>query len=524
MATKTKAPKATQEKSSSANLGFESKLWLAADKLRGTMDSGEYKHVVLGLLFLKYISDAFEDLNAMLIEGKGEFKGSDAEDPDEYAAHNVFWVPISARWATLRAKAKQPEIGKLVDDAMVAIEKDNPRLKGVLPKDYARPAIDKQRLGELIDLFASIGLGDAEHKGKDMLGRVYEYFLSRFASAEGKNGGEFYTPACVVQTIVQMLAPYKGRIYDPCCGSGGMFVQSEKFVESHGGKIGDISVYGQEMNHTTRRLAIMNLAIRGIEADIGPEPADTFKRDLHKDLKADFIIANPPFNISDWSRDESDVRWKYGIPPKGNANFAWVQHIIHHLAPSGMAGFVLANGSMGSNTSGEGDIRRALIEADLVDCMVAMPRQLFYSTTIPVCLWFLTRNKNDGKRRDRRKETLFIDASKLGSMIDNVHRELSVEDIRLISSTYHSWRGDKGKDSYVDVAGFCKSTSSSEMEKLGYVLTPGRYVGAQVLEDDGDSFDEKMPRLVSNLSAQFVESSKLEQVIKANLKRLGYEA
>lgn len=524
MATKTKAPKATQEKSSSANLGFESKLWLAADKLRGTMDSGEYKHVVLGLLFLKYISDAFEDLNAKLIEGKGDFKGSDAEDPDEYAAHNVFWVPISARWATLRAKAKQPEIGKLVDDAMVAIEKDNPRLKGVLPKDYARPAIDKQRLGELIDLFASIGLGDAEHKGKDMLGRVYEYFLSRFASAEGKNGGEFYTPACVVQTIVQMLAPYKGRIYDPCCGSGGMFVQSEKFVESHGGKIGDISVYGQEMNHTTRRLAIMNLAIRGIEADIGPEPADTFKRDLHKDLKADFIIANPPFNISDWSRDESDVRWKYGIPPKGNANFAWVQHIIHHLAPSGMAGFVLANGSMGSNTSGEGDIRRALIEADLVDCMVAMPRQLFYSTTIPVCLWFLTRNKNDGKRRDRRKETLFIDASKLGSMIDNVHRELSVEDIRLISSTYHSWRGDKGKDSYVDIAGFCKSTSSSEMEKLGYVLTPGRYVGAQVLEDDGDSFDEKMPRLVSNLSAQFVESSKLEQVIKVNLKRLGYEA
>jgi type I restriction enzyme M protein len=524
MATKTNVPKATQEKSSSANLGFESKLWLAADKLRGTMDSGEYKHVVLGLLFLKYISDAFEDLNAKLIEGKGEFKGSDAEDPDEYAAHNVFWVPISARWATLRAKAKQPEIGKLVDDAMVAIEKDNPRLKGVLPKDYARPAIDKQRLGELIDLFASIGLGDAEHKGKDMLGRVYEYFLSRFASAEGKNGGEFYTPACVVQTIVQMLAPYKGRIYDPCCGSGGMFVQSEKFVESHGGKIGDISVYGQEMNHTTRRLAIMNLAIRGIEADIGPEPADTFKRDLHKDLKADFIIANPPFNISDWSRDESDVRWKYGIPPKGNANFAWVQHIIHHLAPTGMAGFVLANGSMGSNTSGEGDIRRALIEADLVDCMVAMPRQLFYSTTIPVCLWFLTRNKNDGKRRDRRKETLFIDASKLGSMIDNVHRELSVEDIRLISSTYHSWRGDKGKDSYIDIAGFCKSTSSSEMEKLGYVLTPGRYVGAQVLEDDGDSFDEKMPRLVSNLSAQFVESSKLEQVIKVNLKRLGYEA
>lgn len=522
MATKTKAPKATKEKSSSANLGFESKLWLAADKLRGTMDSGEYKHVVLGLLFLKYISDAFEDLNAKLIEGKGEFKGSDAEDPDEYAAHNVFWVPISARWATLRAKAKQPEIGKLVDDAMVAIEKDNPRLKGVLPKDYARPAIDKQRLGELIDLFASIGLGDAEHKGKDMLGRVYEYFLSRFASAEGKNGGEFYTPACVVQTIVQMLAPYKGRIYDPCCGSGGMFVQSEKFVESHGGKIGDISVYGQEMNHTTRRLAIMNLAIRGIEADIGPEPADTFRRDLHKDLKADFIIANPPFNISDWSRDESDVRWKYGIPPKGNANFAWIQHIIHHLAPTGMAGFVLANGSMGSNTSGEGEIRRALIEADLVDCMVSMPGQLFYSTQIPVCIWFITRNKNDGKRRDRRKETLFIDARKMGTMVDRVHRELTENDLQLISSTYHSWRGEKGSKTYIDVPGFCKSANTSEISSHKFVLTPGRYVGAQEVEDDLEPFEEKMPRLVAELTSQFSESTKLEKAIKQNLEGLSY--
>ena len=522
MATKTKAPKATQEKSSSANLGFESKLWLAADKLRGTMDSGEYKHVVLGLLFLKYISDAFEDLNAKLIEGKGEFKGSDAEDPDEYAAHNVFWVPISARWATLRAKAKQPEIGKLVDDAMVAIEKDNPRLKGVLPKDYARPAIDKQRLGELIDLFASIGLGDAEHKGKDMLGRVYEYFLSRFASAEGKNGGEFYTPACVVQTIVQMLAPYKGRIYDPCCGSGGMFVQSEKFVESHGGKIGDISVYGQEMNHTTRRLAIMNLAIRGIEADIGPEPADTFRRDLHKDLKADFIIANPPFNISDWSRDESDVRWKYGIPPKGNANFAWVQHIIHHLAPTGMAGFVLANGSMGSNTSGEGEIRRALIEADLIDCMVALPKQLFYSTQIPVCLWFLTRNKNNEKFRNRSKETLFIDARKLGFMVDRIHREFTDADLSLIASTYHSWRGDKDANEYKDIPGFCKSASTSEIASNGFVLTPGRFVGAEDFEDEGDPFEVKMPKLVEEINEQFILSAKLESEIKSNLKRLGY--
>jgi type I restriction enzyme M protein len=522
MSTKTKIPKVTQEKSSSANLGFESKLWLAADKLRGTMDSGEYKHVVLGLLFLKYISDAFEDLNAKLIEGKDEFKGSDPEDPDEYAAHNVFWVPISARWATLRAKAKQPEIGKLVDDAMVAIEKDNPRLKGVLPKDYARPAIDKQRLGELIDLFASIGLSDAEHKGKDMLGRVYEYFLSRFASAEGKNGGEFYTPACVVQTIVQMLAPYRGRIYDPCCGSGGMFVQSEKFVESHGGKIGDISVYGQEMNHTTRRLAIMNLAIRGIEADIGSEPADTFKRDLHKDLKADFIIANPPFNISDWSRDESDVRWKYGIPPKGNANFAWVQHIIHHLAPTGLAGLVLANGSMQTNQSGEGEIRKALIEADLVDCMVAMPGQLFYSTQIPVCLWFLTRNKNNKTFRDRRKETLFIDARKMGSMIDRVHRELTQEDLSFISATYHSWRGEKDAKAYEDVPGFCKSANTSEIASNDYVLTPGRYVGAEDIADDGELFEIKMPRLVSELEDLFAASSKLELTIKARLQELGY--
>jgi len=523
MATKTKAPKATQEKSSSANLGFESKLWLAADKLRGTMDSGEYKHVVLGLLFLKYISDAFEDLNAKLIEGKGDFKGSDAEDPDEYAAHNVFWVPISARWATLRAKAKQPEIGKLVDDAMVAIEKDNPRLKGVLPKDYARPAIDKQRLGELIDLFASIGLGDAEHKGKDMLGRVYEYFLSRFASAEGKNGGEFYTPACVVQTIVQMLAPYKGRIYDPCCGSGGMFVQSEKFVESHGGKIGDISVYGQEMNHTTRRLAIMNLAIRGIEADIGPEPADTFRRDLHKDLKADFIIANPPFNISDWSRDESDVRWKYGIPPKGNANFAWVQHIIHHLAPTGMAGFVLANGSMSSNTSGEGEIRKSLIENDLVDCMVSMPKQLFYSTQIPVCLWFLTRNKNDGKRRDRRKEILFIDASNMGTMVDRVHRELTESDIHLISSTYHAWRGDKDAKEFADVKGFCKTATNSEIADHGYLLSPGQYVGAEKIEDEEGAFSEKMTKQTKLLGEQITKVEELNSLIRQKLGELGYE-
>lgn len=505
-----------------ANIGFEAKLWLAADKLRGTMDAAEYKHVVLGLLFLKYISDAFDDLHQKLVEAKGEFKGSDAEDPDEYQSHNVFWVPRAARWATLQSAAKQPTIGKLIDDAMIAIEKDNPRLKGVLPKDYARPAIDKQRLGELIDLLASIGLGGEAQRGRDMLGRVYEYFLSKFASAEGKNGGEFYTPSCVVRTIVEMLAPYKGRVYDPCCGSGGMFVQSEKFVESHGGKIGDLSVFGQEMNYTTRRLAIMNLAIRGIEADIGPEAADTFRSDLHKDLKADFIIANPPFNISDWSRDESDVRWKYGAPPAGNANFAWVQHMVHHLAPSGVAGFVLANGSMSSNQSGEGAIRQKLVEADLVDCMVALPGQLFYATQIPVCLWFLTRNKNDGKRRDRRKQLLFIDARNLGTMVDRVHRELAAADIAKIAGTYHAWRGDKDAAKYSDVAGFCKSATLDEITKHGFVLTPGRYVGAAAVIDDGEPFAEKMQRLATTLREQQTEAAKLDAAITANLKALGF--
>ena len=514
--------KSTSSSDSTANIGFEGKLWLAADKLRGTMDAAEYKHVVLGLLFLKYISDAFEELRTKLVEGKGEFNGGDPEDPDEYASHGVFWVPASARWAALQAKAKQPTIGKLIDDAMVAIEKDNPRLKGVLPKDYARPAIDKQRLGELIDLLASIGLGSDAHRGRDVLGRVYEYFLSKFASAEGKNGGEFYTPSCVVRTIVEMLAPYKGRVYDPCCGSGGMFVQSEKFVESHGGKIGDLSVFGQEMNYTTRRLAIMNLAIRGIEADIGPEAADTFRNDLHKDLKADFIIANPPFNISDWSRDESDVRWKYGVPPSGNANFAWVQHIVHHLAPQGVAGFVLANGSMSSNQSGEGEIRQRLVEADLVDCMVALPGQLFYATQIPVCLWFLARSKNDGKRRDRRKQTLFIDARDLGAMVDRVHRELGEADIAKIASTYHAWRGDKGSANYEDVAGFCKSATLEEIKGHGCVLTPGRYVGAESIEGDAEPYHAKMQRLSADLNMHREVAATLDERIKEALRELGY--
>jgi type I restriction enzyme M protein len=538
------ATKLKKKQESSANIGFEAKLWLAADKLRNNMDAAEYKHVVLGLIFLKYISDSFEEHHSKLVAGKGDYAGANPEDKDEYKAENIFWVPKEARWSFLQANAKQPTIGKTVDDAMVAIERDNTRLKGVLPKDYARPGLDKHRLGELIDLIGTISLmpspgsgkGQGEgtsstHRSVDLLGRVYEYFLTQFASAEGKNGGQFYTPSCVVRTLVEMLAPYKGRIYDPACGSGGMFVQSEKFVESHGGKLGDISIYGQESNSTTRRLAVMNLALRGIEADFGPEHADSFRRDLHPDLRADYVLANPPFNDSDWFRKDDDVRWQYGIPPKGNANFAWVQHFIHHLAPNGYAGFVLANGSMSSNQSGEGDIRKALIEADLVDCMVAMPGQLFYSTQIPVCLWFLTRNKNDGKRRDRRKQTLFIDARKLGTLIDRVHRELTDADINKITSTYHAWRGDKesarpepveGLVKYSDVPGFCKSATLKEITVHGYVLTPGRYVGAEEVEDDGEPFETKMPRLVAELNAQFEESAKLEVIIKASMKGLGY--
>ena len=509
-----------------ATLGFEAKLWLTADKLRNNMDAAEYKHVVLGLIFLKYISDSFEEMRGKLLAGKGDYAGANPEDPDEYRAENVFWVPKEARWSHLQANAKQPSIGKDVDDAMVAIERDNPRLKGVLPKDYARPALDKHRLGELIDLIGTIGLGDAANRSKDILGRVYEYFLGQFASAEGKNGGQFYTPSCVVRLLVEMLAPYKGRIYDPCCGSGGMFVQSEKFVEAHGGRLGDISIYGQESNATTRRLAVMNLAIRGIEADFGPEHADTFRRDLHPDLRADYVLANPPFNDSDWFRKDDDVRWQFGVPPRGNANFAWVQHFIHHLAPQGMAGFVLANGSMSSNQSGEGDIRKAIIEADLVDCMVALPGQLFYSTQIPVCLWFLAKNKESrglghvlhGRAvrcrafRDRRKQTLFIDARKMGTLIDRVHRELTDADIARIVNTYHAWRGDQSgsgvaerrrqdaASTYGDIPGFCKSATTAEIAAHGHVLTPGRYVGAEEVEDDGEPFEEKMPRLVAELT------------------------
>jgi type I restriction enzyme M protein len=516
-----RAKRTDHPKGNGANLGFEATLWLAADKLRNNMDAAEYKHVVLGLIFLKYISDSFEEYHARLLAQQSE--GADPEDPDEYRAANIFWVPPEARWSYLQNNAKQPAIGKLIDDAMTAIERDNPSLKGVLSKDYARPGLDKQRLGELIDLIGTIGLGDKESRSKDILGRVYEYFLSQFASAEGKKGGQFYTPRSVVRVLVEMLAPYKGRVFDPCCGSGGMFVQSEKFIEAHGGRIGDIAVYGQESNHTTWRLAKMNLAIRRIDNDLGTENADSFHRDLHPDLKADYVIANPPFNDSDWRGDQlrEDKRWVYGMPPVNNANFAWVQNFVYHLAPNGIAGFVLANGSMSSNTSTEGAIRRAIIEADLVDCMVALPGQLFYSTQIPACLWFLARNKRNGRFRDHHSETLFIDARKLGVLVDRTHRELSDEDIAKIAGTYHAWRGDKGAGKYQDVAGFCRSAKLEDIRAHGFVLTPGRYVGAAEAEADDEPFAEKMKRLTVTLDAQFAESVRLEKAIRENLRRLG---
>ncbi|NET03531.1 MAG: SAM-dependent DNA methyltransferase [Symploca sp. SIO2B6] len=520
--------KTTSKKNSNgAKLGFEQTLWAAADKQRGHMDAAEYKHVVLGLIFLKYISDAFEELYQKLEQEEY----TESEDRDEYIAENIFWVPKQARWLYLQSNAKQPTIGKLLDEAMDAIEKENPSLKGVLPKEYAKPALDKQLLGELIDLVGTIGLGDAENRSKDILGRVYEYFLGQFASAEGKKGGQFYTPRCVVQLLVEMIEPYQGRIYDPCCGSGGMFVQSEKFVKAHGGRIGDLSIYGQESNPTTWKLCKMNLAIRGIDGNLGSSNADSFHNDLHKDIKADFILANPPFNMSDWGGKSlrEDRRWNYGTPPVGNANYAWVQQIIHHLSENGIAGFVLANGSMSSNQSGEGDIRKAIVDADLVDCMVALPGQLFYNTQIPACLWFLARNKRHGvgayrhkPLRNRVGETLFIDARKLGVLIDRVHRELTEKEIARIAQIYHAWRGEKGAGEYEDVPGFCKSAKWEEIKAHGYVLTPGRYVGAEEIEDDDEPFEKKMERLTIQLKEQFALSAKLEAEIRENLKGLGY--
>ena len=511
----------TAKNGNGGNLGFEADLFKAADKLRGNMEPSDYKHVALGLIFLKYISDAFEAKHKALLAEDAQA----AEDKDEYLADNVFWVPKEARWSHLQANAKLPTIGTLIDDAMRAIEKDNESLKGVLPKDYARPALNKVMLGELIDLISGIALNEEGDRSKDILGRVYEYFLGQFAGAEGKRGGEFYTPRSVVRILVEMLEPYTGRVYDPCCGSGGMFVQSEKFVQEHGGRIGDIAIYGQESNYTTWRLAKMNLAVRGIDSDIRWNNEGSFHKDELRDLKADYILANPPFNISDWGGDRlrEDVRWKFGAPPVGNANYAWLQHIYHHLAPSGTAGVVLANGSMSSNQSGEGDIRKAMLEADAVDCMVALPGQLFYSTQIPACLWFLARNKNPGKGlRDRRGQVLFIDARKLGVLVDRTRRELTDEEVQKIADTYHAWRGEKDTGEYADVAGFCKSASMEEIRKHGHVLTPGRYVGAAEQEEDGEPFEEKMQRLSALWREQRAKAAKLDAAIEANLKELGY--
>ncbi len=513
-----------------ANLGFEAQLWAAADKLRGNMEPSDYKHVALGLIFLKYISDAFEAKRAALL--KEEL--ADAEDPEEYVAENVFWVPKEARWSHLQANAKQPTIGTLIDEAMQALETKNDSLKGVLPKDYARPALNKIMLGELIDLVSGIGMGEEADRSRDILGRVYEYFLSGFAGAEGKRGGEFYTPQSVVRLLVEMLEPYKGRVYDPCCGSGGMFVQSERFVEEHGGRRGDIAVYGQESNYTTWRLAKMNLAVRGIDADIRWNNEGSFHKDELPDLRADHVLANPPFNISDWGGDRlrDDLRWKFGLPPVGNANYAWLQHIYHHLTPTGTAGVVLANGSMSSGQSGEGDIRRAMVEGDVVDCMVALPGQLFYATQIPACLWFLTRNKNPGASsssdaagqesawRDRRGEVLFIDARKLGHLVDRTRREFADEDIAKIVETYHAWRGEPGAGAYADEPGFCKAATLEEIRNHNHVLTPGRYVGAAVAEVDDVPFEERFTALKKTLAAQFAEAEELSATIQTKLEEV----
>ena len=517
-----KAKAETAHKNKNSALGFESTLFKAADKLRGNMESSDYKYVVLGLIFLKYISDAFEAKHAELMQEDEEA----AEDRDEYLADNVFWVPPDARWSFLQQHSKSPKIGVVVDDAMRAIEKDNDSLKGVLSKDYARPELNKIMLGELIDLVSNIDLNEDGGGSKDILGRVYEYFLSQFASAEGKRAGEFYTPRSVVKTLVEMLEPYSGRIYDPCCGSGGMFVQSERFVKKHGGRIDNIAIYGQESKYVAWRLAKMNLAIRGIDAEIHWNNEGSFLKDALRDLKADFILANPPFNDSDWSGDllRDDKRWTFGVPPVGNANFAWLQHIYHHLAPSGTAGVVLANGSMSSTQSGEGNIRTAMVEADVVDCMVALPGQLFYSTQIPACLWFLTRKKNPGKGlRDRRKQVLFIDARKLGVMVDRTRRELTGADIQKIANAYHAWRGERNAGKYEDIPGFCCSVSLEEIQKQGHILTPGRYVGTEEQEDDGEPFEDKMRRLTALWQEQRAEGIKLDAMIEANLKGLGYD-
>ena len=499
---------------------IEKQLWKAADKLRKNIDAAEYKHIVLGLIFLKYISDSFEDLYAKLKAGEGEYAGADPEDRDEYRAENVFFVPPSARWSYLQGRAKLPEIGKDIDNAMDAIERDNNSLKGVLPKVYAKENLDPTSLGGLIDLISNIALGDAKSRSADVLGHVFEYFLGEFALAEGKKGGQFYTPRSVVELLVEMLEPYKGRVFDPCCGSGGMFVQSEKFVEDHQGKINDISIYGQESNQTTWRLAKMNLAIRGIDSSqVKWNNEGSFLNDAHKDLKADFIIANPPFNVSDWSGEllRKDARWAYGVPPVSNANYAWVQHFMYHLAPSGQAGFVLSKGSLTTKTGGENDIRQKLIEEGLVDCIVNLPAKLFLNTQIPACLWFMSKNRTNNKYRNRKDEILFIDARNLGHLINRRTRELSPDDIQYIANTYHNWRNPNGD--YQDVPGFCNATKISRVAELDYVLTPGRYVGLPEEEDDFD-FAERFTTLKAIFSSQLQEEAALNERITANLEKI----
>jgi len=505
-------------------------LWASADKLRANMDPADYKHIVLGLIFLKYISDSFGSHRQQLtmrfsdveddyyLDGAAQdIISEELEDRDYYTEANIFWVPPAARWAMIQAQAKQPDIGKRIDDALTLIENENPKLKGILDKRYARVHLPDGKLGELVDLISTIGFGDTGQNARDLLGQVYEYFIGMFASAEGKRGGQFYTPASIVRTLVEVLAPHTGQVYDPCCGSSGMFVQSEKFIEAHGGRRGDISIYGQESNPTTWRLAAMNLAIRGLDYNLGKEPADSFVRDQHPDLRADFVLANPPFNISDWwhASLENDPRWVYGTPPKGNANFAWVQHILHHLKPTGRAGIVLANGSMSSTTNTEGDIRRTMIESGKVEVMVALPGQLFFNTQIPACLWFLAREK-----RTRKGEVLFIDARKLGSMINRVQKVFSDEDIAKIADTVHVWRGD---GQYEDIPGFCASVSLEKIAEHGHVLTPGRYVGAEAVEEDDEAFAEKMQRLTETLGEQMARGAELDQVIRQKLGGLGYE-
>lgn len=493
-----------------ADIGFEKKIWDAACVLRGNIDASEYKSVVLGLIFLKYISDRFEEkYNQLKEEGDG-FE----EDIDEYTSEGIFFVPQGARWSDVAAKAHTPEIGVTIDNAMRSIEKENKRLKDILPKNFARPELDKRRLGDVVDLFTNIKMIDQGNE-KDILGRTYEYCLAKFAEQEGKLAGEFYTPSCVVRTLVEILQPYHGRVYDPCCGSGGMFVQSAKFIENHSGNINDISVYGQDSNPTTWKLAQMNLAIRGIDADLGQYNADTFFNDCHPTLRADFIMANPPFNLSDWGADklQDDVRWKYGIPPASNANFAWLQHMIYHLAPNGRIGMVLANGSLSSQSGGEGEIRKNIINDDLVDCIVAMPAQLFYTTQIPVSLWFVSRNK------EQKNKTLFIDARKMGTMVTRKLRELTDEDIKKLADTYKAYVDG----TLEDVKGYCAVKDTNDIAEQDYILTPGRYVGIEEQEDDGEPFEEKMARLTAELSDMFKKSHELEEEIRKNLGAIGYE-